>query len=169
MVSHKVEKPPELAEVLALDGICLREVDGEPLDLAVHRERLLLSFPASKWAFVRREEQLVAYLYLWPLDEPDWFVGGLAIHPDHRRPSVLAALRRSVTLQLQALNIRRLKSHVLRGNQASLRLHRRLGFVVEQQNETALALSASCADILEYLPRGTAIGRSHSKLQQGNT
>lgn len=139
---------PGLEDVLELDRICLREADGEPLDTKAHRGKLERAIPRSEWATVDRDGQLVAYAYLWPLENADWFVGGLLIHPGHRTAPTVTALSRSFADLLRRIDAGRLKSHVLRSNTASLQLHKRLGFEIEQESEIAFAFSADCACLL---------------------
>lgn len=142
---------PGLEEVLALDQLCLLEPDGGPLDAVVHRERIDNALSRSEWGLVRRVGALVAYGYLWPAGGSEWFVGGLAIHPQHRSSPTVAALGKTMGLLLTGVAAKRLKSHVLRTNTASLRLHRRLGFTIEQENDNAVAFAADCATLLATL------------------
>lgn len=143
---------PELDEVLALDLVCLRDPHGGPIDPEAHRQRLAQSIPKSQWAMLRRDGALVAYGYLWRQDKDDWFVGGLAIHPAHRTAPIIAGLGSAMRDLVERLGVRTLRSHVLRDNAASLRLHRRLGFTIEQENERALAFVAAREDLLRRLP-----------------
>lgn len=143
---------PALEAVLALDLICLREADGGPLDAERHRERLAASIPKSQWAYMRRDGRLVAYGYLWPQRDDDWFVGGLAIHPDHRTAPVIAGLGGAMRELVARLGIKSLRSHALVGNAASRRLHQRLGFVVEKEDSRAIAFVAQGAALLARLP-----------------
>lgn len=142
---------PGLEEVLELDRICLREPGGEPLDMMAHRGKLEQSIPRSEWGSVRRDGQLVAYAYLWPLEKAVWFVGGLLIHPRHRTAPTVTALSRTTADLLENIDAHRLKSHVLRSNVASLQLHMRLGFKIEKESEIAIAFSADCAPLLKRL------------------
>jgi ribosomal protein S18 acetylase RimI-like enzyme len=143
---------PSLEEVLALDLLVLRQPEGGPLDAERHREALATSIPRSEWCVIRRDGLLVAYGYLWPLADHAWFVGGLAIHPDHRNAAITAALGREMSALVKRIGARRLESHVRRDNAASLRLHRRLGFAVMQENDRAIAFSADSAALLARLP-----------------
>lgn len=154
MMADETDRP-SLEELLALDAVCLREADGAPLDLGAHRQRLAQTLARSRGAWLRRKGELIAYAYLWPLEEEgDWFVGGLALHPGHRRGTVVAELARTVLNLLESLGAVTLKSHVLRTNAASLALHRRLGFEIQQENEVAVAFTASVAEIGGLLPVG---------------
>lgn len=143
---------PTLGEVLALDLVCLRAPDGGPIDPVSHKTSLAASLDRSRWALVRRCGDLVAYGYLWPHRPETWFVGGLAIHPDHRNAAVTAELGRQMSALVRLLGAKRLESHVLRTNVASLRLHRRLGFEVDQESERAIAFVADTAALLHRLP-----------------
>ncbi len=143
---------PALEDVLALDILCLRAPDGGPLDAPSHRQPLLVSIPKSEWACIRRNNSLVAYGYLWRQTGDDWFVGGLAIHPHHRSAPVILGLGAGMRDLVGKLGVKTLRSHVLASNTASLRLHRRLGFAVEQQDERAVAFVADGAALLELLP-----------------
>ena len=143
---------PSIGEVLALDLVVLSSPEGGPLDPEAHRAALETSVPRSEWACIRRDGQLVAYGYLWPLADHAWFVGGLAIHPEHRNAAVTAALGREMSALVKRLGATRLESHVRRDNVASLRLHRRLGFAVREENNRAIAFSADSAALLARLP-----------------
>ena len=143
---------PHPDEVLALDLLCLVEPSGSPLDATAHRERLAISILKSEWAVLRRGGRLIAYGYLWQQAAGEWFVGGLAIHPDHRTAPVVLALGAAMRDLVERLDVRTLRSHVLRSNAASLRLHRRLGFAVEQENERAIAFCGDSADLFTRLP-----------------
>lgn len=146
------DNSPTLEEVLALDLVCLHDPDGGPLDAKTHRERLAISIPTSEWVCLRRHGLLVAYGYLWPQGPGDWFVGGIAIHPKYRAAPTIAALGAAMRERIEGLGIATLRSHVLRSNAASLRLHRKLGFTVEQENERAIAFVANGADLVSRLP-----------------
>ncbi|THV22909.1 GNAT family N-acetyltransferase [Peteryoungia ipomoeae] len=155
MMTRGEKDRPSLEELLALDAVCLREADGAPLDLCAHRQKLMQTLPRSQGVWLRQRGALIAYAYLWPLEEEgDWFVGGLALHPGHRRATVVADLARTVFSLLESLGAVTLKSHVLRTNAASLALHRRLGFEIQQENEVAVAFMASVAKIGGRLPVG---------------
>jgi GNAT superfamily N-acetyltransferase len=143
---------PSVDEVLALDLLVLRSPDGGPLDPQAHRVALETSILRSEWCVLRRDGLLVAYGYLWPLADQAWFVGGLAIHPEHRNAAVTAALGREMSALVKRLGATRLESHVRRDNVLSLRLHRRLGFAVGQENDRAIAFSADSATLLARLP-----------------
>ena len=52
---------------------------------------------------------------------------------------------------LKRIEARRLKSHVLRNNAASLQLHMRLGFDIEHESEIAIAFTADCVPLLRRL------------------
>ena len=104
MTTRGEKDRPSLEEMLALDAVCLREADGAPLDLCAHRQKLMQTLTRSQGAWLRRQGELIAYAYLWPLeDEGDWFVGGLALHPGHRRATVVADLARMVSALLESL------------------------------------------------------------------
>ncbi len=141
---------PLLDELLDLDALCLREPSGGPLDLDEHRVRLAQSMKQSRFASVRRSGALVAYGYMWPLDSERWFVGGLAIHPDHRNASVTADLFGSFMRLVSDSGASELHSHVLSGNAASLRLHRRLGFTETQRNARAVAFVVTVAGLASH-------------------
>ncbi|GGL78602.1 GNAT family N-acetyltransferase [Wenxinia marina] len=130
----------EVEEVLDLDLRLLRTPAGAPLDPSAHRAALERSLPRSRHAAVRRGGALVAYAYLWPLEESGaWFAGGLAIAPGHRSAPVIRELRDTVANLLRAEGVRVLHSHVRTGNAASLRLHRRLGFREVRRSDEAVA------------------------------
>ena len=143
---------PAIDEVLALDLKVLRALDGGPLDPEGHRAALETSIPRSEWACIRRDGLLIAYGYLWSLADHAWFVGGLAIDPDYRSAPTIAALGHEMAALIVRIDAQRLESHVRRDNAASLRLHRRLGFVVTQENDRAIAFSAESAALLARLP-----------------
>lgn len=138
---------PTLEDLLALDAVCLREPSGGPLDLDAHRLRLAQSITRSRFASVRRSGALVGYGYMWPLDKERWFVGGLAIHPDHRNANVTGVLLHAFARLVRDSGARELHSHVLADNAASLKLHRRLGFTEAHRNAQAVAFVAGVADL----------------------
>jgi RimJ/RimL family protein N-acetyltransferase len=142
---------PDIDDVLALDLLCLRQPDGSALDRSAHLDKLQLSVAISTWAVVRKEAELIAYAYMWPLETADWFVGGIAIHPEYRNAPTVAALSHAAGRLLAATGAKSLKSHVLRHNRSSLRLHQRLGFEVELESDTAFALSAPISQVLQRL------------------
>lgn len=141
-----------LEDVLALDALCLREPDGEAIDLAIHRERLEASARKSRFAMVRRRAELVAYSYMWPLGEGRWFVGGFCIHPDHRNARVIAELFSSFADIVESSGAVELHSHALAANTESLRLHRRLGFVEVQRDDRSIAFVARVDHLRALLP-----------------
>jgi ribosomal protein S18 acetylase RimI-like enzyme len=146
-----MRRPILLDEILALDALCLRDPTGGPLDLGAHSAQLRASALKSSFATIRRNGNLVAYGYMWPLGEGRWFVGGLLIHPEHRNASVTAELLRNFLGLVYDSDATELHSHVLASNTLSVRLHRRLGFAEIQRDERAIAFVAHVAD-LKVLP-----------------
>lgn len=154
--------PPTLDELLALDASCLTEPSGAPLDLPRHRTRLAASMDRASFTTVRRESLLVACAYIWPLRLDDWFVGGLAIHPDHRNASVISELFSSFARMVRESGARSLHSHVLANNARSIRLHRRMGFAEVLRNEHAVAFAVDADNITSLEHR---LARSPTAMQ----
>ena len=141
-------------EILALDMVCLRAPGGEALDARAHRATLDASLERSRAVAVRRNETLVAYAYAWPMGERRWFVGGLAIHPDHRNARVTAELFARFADVLRDAAAVELHSHVLADNEQSIRLHRRLGFAEIQRDARAIAFRVMVSDLPMLPPVG---------------
>ena len=80
----------------------------------------------------------------------DRFFDNYTQYPQQRM--VNAALGREMSALVKRLGATRLESHVRRDNVLSLRLHRRLGFAVGQENDRAIAFSADSATLLARLP-----------------
>lgn len=145
---------PDLEAVLALDLKCLSAADGGPLDAVAHRRALEQSLGRAHWALVHRQERLVAYGYCWG-EGPDWFVGGLCIDPDHRNVRVTTELARRFLTLVEQLGVAQLRSHVRRANAQSMRLHRRLGFAVEQESDIAVAFVITAPALRSAMARFT--------------
>lgn len=123
-------------EILEIDRLVLRnrnKVGSPEIDIAAHRLAVEASKAKSKYSVVRRDGKVAAYGYLWPLDEQMWFVGGIAIHPNHRNPSVFRELAQSLNDLIVRNCIGALRSNVFKENKASVDLHRHLGFEVTRQ------------------------------------
>jgi len=142
---------PTLEELLQLDSLCLREPSGGPLDVDAHRARLAQSIKQARFASVRRSGALVAYGYMWPRDAERWFVGDLAIHPAHRKAGVTAELFGSFMRLVRESGARELHSHVLAGNAASVKLHRRLGFTEAHREDKAIAFVSQVANLAMHV------------------
>lgn len=65
---------------------------GQRFDRPSHEKALRAVLPKSKILTVWRDERLAAYAYLWPKDAGLWFVGGFAVHPEHRNGKAVIAL-----------------------------------------------------------------------------
>lgn len=138
-------------EILALDLLTLRDrVDGMlvPLDPVGHRARLVVSIARSEVIAVRRAGELCAYFKCWPMGEDRWFVAGLAIHPAHRTPTVTAELLDGVDGFTRRAGVVEYVSHVYRDNDASMRLHRRLGFRVTREKPEGVEFRLGAAELL---------------------
>ena len=150
-----------LDAIVALDVLCLQDPDGGPLNVAAQRKRLEAVTLQARFALVRRNGTLVGYGYMWPLVDDTWFVGGLAIHPDYRNAGVTAELVRSFSAMVESSRAVILESHVLADNLASVRLHRRLGFIPFHRDERAIAFRACVADLKLFQLPSSGGGRSH--------
>lgn len=140
-----------LDELLALDLLTLRDpVSGGALEPDAQRLRLQQTLTCCCCLAVRRAGALVAYATLEPQAEGQAFVRGFSLHPASRNAAVLGELLSQVAAWMGAHGVQTLHSHVLKGNAASLALHRKLGFAVQQENERALAFSADRAALLAH-------------------
>lgn len=128
----------EVDELLALDARVFRNYAAPghpPVDMKTHATAVAETYLQARYAVVRRQERLAAYIALRPLEGPTWFVTAIAVDPDQRSPAVLRALYLQLRQILQAEGITTLVSNVYRGNAPSLRLHHRLGFAVTRSND----------------------------------
>ena len=114
---------------------------GDDFTEASHRAALAGVLPKSEVIKIYRHGRLAGYAYLWPKGGGLWHVGGFAVHPDFRTGRVLRGLLGKVEALAKAKGIAELQSHVYKTNPRSLTLHRRLGFVVIDENEKGFALS----------------------------
>jgi len=131
-------------DILALDMLTLTahtRAAGDDFTEASHRAALARVLPKSEVIKTYRHGRLAGYAYLWPKGGGLWHVGGFAVHPDFRTGRVLWGLLGKVGALAKAKGIVELQSHVYKANPRSLALHRRLGFVVIDENEKGLAFS----------------------------
>ncbi|UDM16872.1 GNAT family N-acetyltransferase [Vogesella sp. XCS3] len=137
--------PALLDDLLALDVLTLRqhtEAAGDSFDPAAHRQQLAASLADSQLLLVRGSDgSLHGYALLRRQSATHWFVGMLNVHPAHRHRRVLHALFQQLAALPGWAADSVLQSHVYRTNQASLQFHKKLGFIPEQQNDKAVALS----------------------------
>ncbi|WP_373355911.1 N-acetyltransferase family protein [Pseudoroseicyclus sp. CXY001] len=129
----------DLDDMLALDLARLRAPDGGPLDPAAHRAALEGSWERSVRVLIRREGALRAYGSFWMAAPGEAFVGGLMLAEG--AGGLARELGRRLLAALQEAGAERVVSHVRKGNAESLRLHRRLGFIVERESAVAVAFA----------------------------
>lgn len=149
MLMERTSDP--IDEYLHIDVLALRahtEEAGDQLDETEHRARLARSFAISEICEVRRRGVVLAYAMLRPKAHGVWFVTAFNVHPNNRTPGVFAALAAEFIAKLQHHGISEIQSNVYRTNIRSMKLHRRLGFIITRENEKGVEFTASAATIL---------------------
>ena len=142
---------PTLDELLSLDLLTLREhteLAGDSLDAQTQADRIRESLKISKVCAVRRDDALVAYAMLSPMDHPSsWFVRAFNTHPAHRSAPVMRDLFRAVAEVVTHEGIADLRSHVYKTNRLSMAFHRKLGFQVTKENAKGVEFFATVAQL----------------------
>ncbi len=141
-----------LTQIVALDALTLRthtEQAGDVFSLEQQRANLRSALANGHLCHVNQAQELAAYAVLRPIDAQTWFVGAFSTHPHYRNAAVLKALFCQVGQLLQRHQVQQLQSHVYKTNRLSLAFHRKLGFVVTQENAKAFAFQVATADLLK--------------------
>lgn len=169
-MSMAINEAAQLDDCLALDRLNTVEpalAAGLDVDLDVYRRNLAEARRHRGLIEVRRGGELQAYAAIKPLNDDHWFVLMYSLHPRHRNAAVMRALLSGLTSRLNAARARRLSSHVLHNNTASLALHRKLGFTVMQCNEKGVEFELDiCSGSLETLLQ--RLNKSRTVNQLGN-
>ncbi|MBC7954847.1 MAG: GNAT family N-acetyltransferase [Cytophagales bacterium] len=137
-------------EFLALDRLTLGaqvEQGGKEMSTDQLLRRFEETFPVSQVCTVRRDAMLVAYAMLQPQSETCWFVTCFNVHPLYRTSSVLFELFSEFGSLVRRFGIAELKSNVYKTNQLSLSFHRRLGFRVTRENDQAVEMFTTVAEM----------------------
>jgi len=137
-------------EFLALDEITLEasvESDGKELSSEQLRQRFEEALVVSQVCTVRRDGRLVAYAMLQPQSNGCWFVTCFNTHPLYRTPPVLLELFSAFGALVQRFGIAELRSNVYKTNVLSLSFHKRLGFRVTRENDLAVEMFTTVAEM----------------------
>lgn len=126
------------------------EAAGDHFDRDSHRQALKERFESAEITTVWRDDRLIAYSFIWPKDDC-WFVGGFAIHPEHRNAAIMGELMVQLLAHTKAGPARRVESNVYKTNQLSMDFHRKLGFEIIRENEKGVAFSQTI-DVLKQHP-----------------
>jgi len=144
----------EIDEILALDVLTLTDhtiASGDSFNAVEHLKALSDALEKSALFYVRRNDDLVAYCYLWQKSEGLWFIGGFTVRPQHRNSGVLIALFKQLSEYLTSTNATELQSNVYKTNHLSVAFHKKLGFSVTRENEKGFEFTAHI-DVLKDKP-----------------
>ncbi|RXJ72839.1 hypothetical protein CS022_13370 [Veronia nyctiphanis] len=89
---------------------------------------------------------LIGYIQCSSRDNSSAYINSLQIHPQHRKGAVLRKLFRNLVKQLNERQVNSLTSRVHQNNEASIRLHRRLGFSESPPDECFIAFTLNNTD-----------------------
>jgi len=142
---------PKLEELLSLDLLTLREhteLAGDRIDPETQAAQIRESLKISRVCSVRRDDALVAYAMLSPMETASsWFVRAFNTHPAHRTAPVMRDLFQAVAEVVKREGIADLRSHVYKTNRLSMAFHRKLGFQVTRENAKGVEFFATLADL----------------------
>lgn len=140
-----------VGELVALDLLTLRahtERAGDRLDPEAYRLRLIESLPVSRLCLVRRAGCVVAYGMFTQTAPASWLITAFSVHPGHRSVGVMRELLAGMASLIEVLALDEIRSHVYKTNHASIRLHKALGFAVQQENDKAYEFLVPVAYLL---------------------
>jgi len=87
--------------------------------------------PSKKSIFVAKKSDTIVGFSRIARDKNDtsqWWLSGLVVHPSHRRQGIGSALARACIAYAQKLGAASIRSGTHLDNEASIRLHERVGF-----------------------------------------
>ncbi|WP_424984050.1 GNAT family N-acetyltransferase [Maritalea sp. S77] len=130
-----------LDAIVDLDMLLLKEhteAAGDRFERESHRQALAQRFDCAEIIDIWRDDELIAYSYIWPKDDR-WFVGGFAIRPDHRNAAIMSELLMQLLERTNASPQVHVESHVYKANRLSMDFHQKLGFEIIRENEKGVA------------------------------
>lgn len=142
-----------LDAIVDLDMALLKEhteAAGDRLERDAHRQALKQRFGSADIIDIWRADELIAYSFIWPKDDC-WFVGGFAIHPDHRNAAIMSELLMQLLECTNASPQVHVESHVYKANRLSMDFHQKLGFEIKRENEKGVAF-VHRLDVLKQHP-----------------
>ncbi|MCL9782796.1 GNAT family N-acetyltransferase [Vibrio sp. S4M6] len=89
----------------------------------------------SKFIYQYKNDELAGYIQYTNTVDNHIYVPSLQIHASHRSGRVLKCLLVDFALEVRKLNVQRLTSKVHINNKPSVKLHKRLGFVITEEVE----------------------------------
>ncbi|WP_298925033.1 GNAT family N-acetyltransferase [uncultured Ramlibacter sp.] len=148
-------------EVVELDGLNMAGhfiASNSLFDPSVRLAGLQREIAAgAKILEVRREAKLVAYLEYVPPLNGEFHIPSLQVHPRYKGTSVLRPLLAQAALRLRSWPDATLRTRVHTSNQASIRLHTRLGFsqvgALDDRVLFEISSSALCQSLAAYSSR----------------
>ncbi|MDP6543523.1 MAG: GNAT family N-acetyltransferase [Phycisphaerae bacterium] len=149
-----MENIDELVELDRLNMTPFIEQAGGTFDPELRREKLLLEMEKGSIVFsVQRSGKTIAYFEYRPEPNDVWNIMSIQIHPSYRNGFVLRDLLSEARERLQTHAPSAIRSSVHFTNQASLRLHRKLGFVKIEQKEDRILFVTDGKTLSERLAR----------------
>ncbi len=125
-----MENIDELVELDRLNMAPVIEQFGGKFDPELRRRNLLLEMEKGAVLFsIQRSGKTIAYFQYMPEPNDSWNIMSIQIHPAYQEGLVLRDLLSEARQRLQFDAPSTIRSSVHFTNQASLRLHRKLGFM----------------------------------------
>jgi L-amino acid N-acyltransferase YncA len=149
-----MENVDELVELDRLNMSSVIEAAGGKFDPEFRRRKILLEEErGAVFITIRRSGTTVAYLEYMPEPENTWKIASIQIHPSHQNGFVLRDLLAEASRDLRSRTPSSIRSSVHFTNQASLRLHRKLGFVKTSETEDRILFRIDGTALSERLAR----------------
>ncbi|PIE63646.1 MAG: hypothetical protein CSA26_11975 [Desulfobacterales bacterium] len=144
-------------ELVALDRLNMAPVieqAGGTFDPEVRRRNLLLEMEKGAVFFsIQRSGKTIAYLQYMPEPNDRWNIMSIQIHPAYQKGFVLRELLSEARRRLQTDAPSVIRSSVHFTNQASLRLHRKLGFMKVEEDADRVLFVIDGKTLCERLAR----------------
>jgi len=154
LAKRSMENINELVELDRLNMTPVIEQAGGTFDPELRRRKVLLEMEKGAVFFsIQRSGKTIAYLEYMPEPDDRWRVMSIQIHPAHRNGFVLRDLLSEARQRLQTHAPSAIRSSVHFTNQASLRLHRKLGFVKIEEKEDRILFVTDGKTLSERLAR----------------
>ena len=149
-----MEDIDEIVELDRLNMAPIIERAGGIFDPAFRRTKIIAeAATGAVFFFVRRAGQTIAYLEYMPQPDDIWHIMSIQIHPAHQNGFVLRDLLSEAGRCLLAYAPSAIKSSVHFTNQASLRLHSKLGFVKSEEKADRILFTIAGKTLSEKLAR----------------
>ena len=151
-----MENIDELLELDRLNMASIIEQAGGKFDPEFRRRKILEEMErGAVFISIQRTGNTIAYLEYMPEPNEPWHIMSIQVHPSHQNGFVLRDLFSEAGRRMRARPPSSIRSSVHFSNQASLNLHRKLGFMKIGEKAERILFSVDGPTLAQRLDRFT--------------